>query len=151
MATKTIKIIEGGNLTAHFKLSEFYCNTDNEMYIDAAFIYDFLPTLEKFRVWYNRPITPTSAYRSDRLNKSCGGSVGSCHRKSRAIDFLYPADYYKMDQKRRKQFLENVKKKWADLCHKAGYYAQVNYYDNRFHLGMSTNADSFLDYRGTGK
>lgn len=144
---KTIKIVESGNLTEHFKLSEFYCNTDNEMLISKAFIYDFLPTLEEFRKWYNRPITPTSGYRTARLNKAVGGSSNSSHLKSLAVDFLYPAEYNKWTKERKQQFLNNVKAKWTDLAHAKGYKSQVNFYNNRFHLGFGSGRDSFLDYR----
>ena len=142
-----INVIEGGQLTEHFKLSEFYCNDSAQMYVDEFFFYTFLPTLEQFRVWYNRPININSGYRSAACNKRAGGSSNSAHLKARAVDFNYPAEYFTFSAERKEQFLQNVKKKWTILCHKQGVYAQVNFYNNRFHLGMSEKADSFLDYR----
>lgn len=147
MARKTITITDE-KLTEHFMLSEFYCNTDKAMLINGAFIYDFVPNLERFRVWYNRPINITSAFRTVSVNAAAGGSSNSSHLKALAIDFPYPAAYNTWTAARRAEFLNNVKTKWTDLAHAAGYGAQVNYYDNRFHIGFSLNGkDSYLDYR----
>lgn len=140
---------EDCQLTEHFKLSEF-CHHGNktlEMYIDERFL-DFVHCLEEFRVWYKRPINISSGFRPVKYNKSVGGSSNSSHLVSLAVDFNYPSEYMEMTSTRKKQFLENVRLKWARLCVKYGYSAQTNYYDNRFHLGFSLSGKySFLDYR----
>lgn len=141
--------IVGGELTKHFDIKEFYCNTDAEMYIDFLF-FEFVNLLEEFRVWYNRPINITSGYRSFRLNRACGGTSDSLHRKARAVDFLYPQAYFSWSSGRKEQFLQNVKTKWTAICHKHGYFAQCNFYVNRFHLGMSTYKDNYWDLRKRG-
>lgn len=134
-----------GQLTNHFNISEFCHNC--ELYIDERF-FDFVNCLEDFRVWYNRPVNISSGYRPAAFNKAVGGSSNSSHLFSLAVDFLYPAEYFKFDVKRKEEFLTNVRLKWARLCVKYGYTAQTNFYDNRFHLGFSLNGKySFRDER----
>lgn len=139
--------IHGGQLTEHFNLWEFAHQSGNEIYIDNAFMFAFVPALEDFRRWYNRAINITSCYRPPAYNAIVGGSKNSMHLKSRAVDFPYPREYFSFSDSRKKQFLENVKIKWVEVCHARGYGAQVNFYDNRFHLGMAAS-DNFLDLRG---
>jgi len=134
-------------LTEHFYLCEFAHISGKELYIDYEFIYNFVPALEEFRVWYNRPINITSCYRPPTYNAIVGGSKDSAHLHARAVDFPFPKEYYAMSYDRKQLFLENVKMKWREICHNRGRYAQVNYYDNRFHLGMSLKHDNFLDLR----
>lgn len=147
MAKYKITINEGTRLTEHFWLHEFFCNSCNECYIDSIFLYTFVPLLEDFRSWYNRPINITSAYRPAEFNKKVGGSSNSAHLKAWAVDFPYPADYKRWGKLRQNEFLTNVKSKWTELSHSYGVFAQCNFYDNRFHLGISTKNDNYLDYR----
>ncbi len=135
-------------LTEHFSLWEFAHQSGKEIYIDPEFIYIFVPALEAFRIWYNRPINITSCYRPAAYNAAVGGSKNSAHLRACAVDFPFPAEYFKMKTARKEQFLQNVKKKWVAICHERGRFAQVNFYNNRFHLGISQANDSFLDYRG---
>ena len=135
-------------LTEHFALWEFAHQSGKELYIDHEFLYNFVPALEDFRKWYKRPINITSCYRPPEYNKAVGGSPDSAHLHARAVDFPYPSEYYTMTKKRKEQFLQNVKAKWVELCHQRSRYAQVNFYGNRFHLGMSIKRDNFIDYRG---
>lgn len=134
-------------LTDHFYLWEFAHQSGAEIYIDHEFIFVFVPILEAFRVWYNRPINITSCYRPAAYNAAVGGSKNSAHLRACAVDFPYPAEFSKWSNARKNQFLTNVKNKWVALCHDRGRFAQVNFYDNRFHLGVSLTRDNFLDYR----
>lgn len=142
-----VKIYDN-KLTDHFALWEFAHKSGREIYIDSVFIYKFAPALEAFRVWYKRPINITSAFRPKYYNDTVpGASKNSAHLTCWAVDFPLPADFAKMKSSRKEEFLQNVKKKWVELCHALGMYAQVNFYPDRLHLGMSKKKDSFLDYR----
>lgn len=149
--SQSIKVYDC-KLTEHFKLTEFCCHNslgDLVLAFDERFL-PFVNCLEEFRVWYNRPINITSGFRTASLNSKCGGSSNSSHRYALAVDFLYPKEFFKMPDDRKKLFLENVRLKWARLSVKYGHTAQTNYYDNRFHLGWSLNNKySFLDFRSS--
>ncbi len=139
--------IHGGQLSEHFNLWEFAHQSGGEIEINEDFIYIFAPLCERFRRWYNRPINITSGYRPPAYNAIVGGSSNSSHLHTCAIDFLFPEEYFAFSAARKQQFLQNVKNKWVELCRVAGVYAQCNFYDNRFHLGISRYRDSFLDLR----
>lgn len=140
-----ITVSGSGQLTQHFKLSEF-CHKNSEIYIDYRFVV-FVQLLEQFRVWYNRPININSGYRPAAYNRQVGGSVNSSHLFSGAVDFNLPAEYYGYNRARKEQFLQNIKTKWCALCQTAGVFPQVNFYDTYIHLGISTKNSSFLDKR----
>ena len=148
MAKYTGVILHDNKITPHFYIWEFAHQAGKELYIDNEFIYNFVPALERFRVWYNRPINITSCYRPAAYNAAVGGSPDSAHLRAWAIDTPLPKDYYQMTAARKNEFLQNVKKRWVYEMHNIGRYAQVNFYDNRLHLGMSLKKDNFLDYRG---
>ena len=144
-----VKIYDN-KLTDHFALWEFAHKSGREIYIDSVFIYKFVPALEAFRVWYKRPINIKSGFRPKYYNDTIPGASEDCaHLRSWAVDFPLPADYFKMSKNRKEQFLQNVKTKWVDICHALGMFAQVNFYPDRLHLGMSEKKDNFLDFRGT--
>ena len=142
-------IVMTDRLTEHFKLSEFAHRDGNDLYvwIDEAFL-PFVNALEDFRVWYNRPININSGYRPEKYNIAVGGSRNSSHLRMCAVDFNLPEEFYTFTDKRKNEFLLNVRRKWSQLCTKYGYHAQCNFYDTYLHLGLSfTGRSSYLDYR----
>lgn len=146
---KTIKF-NSNRLTENFSLDEFcqgHASGCLQISFDERFL-QFVYCLQEFRTWYGRPININSGYRTPWFNKSVGGSSNSSHLYGLAVDFNYPIEYRSMSTSRKKEFLENVRLKWARLSRKYGYAAQTNYYDDRFHLGWSLDDKySFIDYR----
>jgi len=141
-------LIHNGQLTEHFNLWEFAHKSGAEIEINYDFIYIFVPAVETFRVWYNREINPTSGYRPPAYNATIpGASKNSSHLHTWAIDFLLPVEFFTFSKSRQNEFLLNVRRKWTEICHALGVYAQCNFYDNRLHLGISRKNDSFLDLR----
>lgn len=144
-----IDVLGAGYITPHFRLSEFVHHNDDgscEIYFNV-FFFDFVKMLEKFRVWYNRPINITSGYRPPDYNESVGGSPNSSHLESLAIDFPLPFGFDGFSYDRKCKFLENVKEKWIDICRNHGFFCQCNFYDTYLHLGISFTHDSFIDGR----
>lgn len=140
--------IHNGQLTEHFNLWEFAHKSGAEIEINHDFIYIFVPLCEAFRVWYARQVNITSGYRPKAYNDTLpGASKNSSHLHTWAIDFPLPNEFYSFSSARKNEFLQNVKRKWVELCHAAGVFAQCNFYDNRLHLGISRHNDSFLDLR----
>lgn len=75
------------NLTRHFKYTELNkhltpCNNvicHNLMHL-ALF-------LEQVRVFYGKPLQVNSGFRSEEVNKACGGVPNSYHLLGKAVDF----------------------------------------------------------------
>jgi zinc D-Ala-D-Ala carboxypeptidase len=87
-------------LSEHFTLAEFttsttasQCGIDNTPTPEAMLNLEQLAaTMEKVRnVCGSNPITITSGYRCDALNKACGGASNSAHMFGLACDFIVPA------------------------------------------------------------
>lgn len=82
--------IPSGNISSHFKLSEFrcgcggrYCNGYNGKEVSNS----LLNILEKIRSYYGRPIVITSGIRCQRYNDSLRGSIkNSAHIQGKAAD-----------------------------------------------------------------
>lgn len=132
-------------LTDHFKLSEFSCK--GAMIITPEFI-TFSRVLEKFRVWYNRPIVINSGFRTPAHNKEVGGVLTSLHLQALAVDFFYPAEFAGFNLGRRDSFVSNVVSKWFELCRSEGKYGEVCRYNWGLHLGMRSDKARFVDKRG---
>jgi hypothetical protein len=47
-------------------------------------------TLDPFRRWFGRAVSPTSGWRSARVNRKVGGAKGSQHMRGEATDFIVP-------------------------------------------------------------
>ena len=83
-------------ITPHFTLAEVEkSHTAIRMGIDNTLPRYLIPAatalaenvLEKCRLHFGKPISPTSWYRCEDLNKIAGGSPGSQHMKAEAVDF----------------------------------------------------------------
>ena len=138
--------IIGGQLTEHFKITEFACN--GILYIDPDACNFIFNVLEPFRKWYNRPININSGFRTPEKNRQVGGDINSLHLWSRAIDFNLPADWSIFTSSRKSLFLMNIKNKWFQLCKKAGGFGQMTVHDGWIHLAMSLNREYYDDRRG---
>ena len=134
-------------LTAHFRLSEFGCHGD--YYISPDFITFVTQVLEPFRIWYNRPITINSGYRTAAVNAALPGSVkNSLHLQALAVDFNLPPEYKTFTVDRQNRFISNVWTKWRQLCRYAGKYGEMCRYDGYIHLGMRADRHVYRDKRG---
>lgn len=77
-------------LADHFTLEEFQChNGDDTVKYDKQIV----TALEAARLFFNVPITISSAYRPAAYNKKVGGATGSYHVKGRAVDHYCKLSY----------------------------------------------------------
>lgn len=121
-------------ITPHFRLSEFANNADGGAVILNPDVILFIQMLEEFRIWYNRPMTITSGYRTKPFNKEVGGASNSYHLKGLAADVALPSVYYSYSKARKDQFLENVKEKWYEICKAHGKTGSVIWEPTWIHL-----------------
>ena len=121
-------------VTDHFRLREFANSLDGNKLLINPEVISFYQDLEKFRVWYGRPMVITSGYRSPEFNKSVGGVSNSYHLRGLAIDFKLPQEYFEMTVTRRVSFILNIRTKWYGLCRLSGHYGSVVLYDSWLHL-----------------
>ena len=79
-----------GNVSEHFKASEFACKDGtDELLLDK----DIIPILERFREYVEVPVTINSAYRTEKHNKNVGGEKNSYHLKGQALDIPFKTSY----------------------------------------------------------
>ena len=134
-------IAGSGYITQHFRITEFACGS--YIYMDPDFI-TFVQCLERFRVWYNRPININSGYRTYAKNKQVGGDIDSLHLFARAVDFNFPKEWNTYTPARKKQFVTNIKNKWFAICKDAGAFGQITYHKSGWiHLAMSLNREYY--------
>lgn len=74
-----------GNLTEHFKASEFQCKDKTEGLLVAT---ELLETLEKIRNHFNAPVIINSGYRTPSWNAKVNGTPNSYHCKGMAADIV---------------------------------------------------------------
>lgn len=127
--------VYNGQITKNFNINEFKCKANGEIIINADVI-AHIQRLQKFRDWYNRPMTVTSGYRTEAYNKQVGGVSNSQHIYGIATDILLPLEYSGFTSERKKEFQANIQNKWAELCKAALLQGGVGWYDRQgfFHL-----------------
>lgn len=141
------------DVTKHFTLSESVCKGDNNALLITPAVIRFYLMLEEFRVWYNRIMRASNWYRTPWYNSQLpGSSPKSQHMYGVACDFPIPSDDHgkPWTSMRRTQFLNNVKKKWFELCDKYQVKGGVGFYDKHFHIDSGDEHRthrSFWDYR----
>lgn len=74
----------------HFTLGEFQCNNGADT---VKYDKQIVTALEAARLFFNVPITITSAYRPPDYNRKIGGATGSYHTKGRAVDHYCKLSY----------------------------------------------------------
>ena len=121
-------------VTDHFRLREFANTQDGSKLLINPEVMCFYTDLEKFRVWYNRPMNITSGYRTPAYNKEVGGVSNSYHLRGLAADFKLPSEYYGMDRTRQTSFILNIRARWYFICKLSGHYGSVILYDGWIHL-----------------
>lgn len=85
MTIKAYSKAKDGNkkLSANFKVREFACTDGSDpIFIDS----ELVNVLQKIRVYFGKPVTITSAYRTPGKNKAVGGQVYSQHLYGKAAD-----------------------------------------------------------------
>lgn len=130
-----------GQITTNFNIDEFKCRANGEMIINAAVI-AHIQRLQKFRDWYRRTMVVTSGYRTVVYNNEVGGAPNSQHLLGLASDILYPDEYFTFTEKRKKEFLNNIKNKWKALCEADGIQGGCGWYVIFFHLDSRIGAGS---------
>jgi uncharacterized protein YcbK (DUF882 family) len=134
------KIILDGQITPHFNIYEFRCRANDEILINADVI-AHIQRLEKFRPWYNRTMVINSGYRTPEHNKAIGGAPGSQHLLGIASDISLPlGEFAGLSKARKEEFLQNIKKKWTQICNADGLGGGVGFYDTFFHLDSRKTA-----------
>lgn len=107
----------------------------------------FAKMMEEFRIWYAKPMTINSWYRTASFNASVHGDPNSGHKEGICADWGISGH---TEQQR-----ANVKKKWMQLCAAHGVIGAINFYTNGYHFEIYSDllygAKSFQirDYRGT--
>lgn len=74
---------KNGNLSEHFKASEFSCKDGSEGFLIADRLIDIL---EAIRNHFNSPVIINSGYRTPSWNSKVGGASNSYHCKGMAAD-----------------------------------------------------------------
>lgn len=75
----------GKRLSANFRVREFACQDGS----DTVFVSDALvEVLQQIRSHFGRPVTLSSAYRTESHNKRVGGSAYSQHKYGTAADVV---------------------------------------------------------------
>jgi uncharacterized protein YcbK (DUF882 family) len=128
------KILFDGQITPHFNIWEFRCRANNEILINAEVI-AHIQRLEKFRLWYNRSMIINSGYRTPEHNAKIDGAKASYHMQGIASDVSLPlGEFATFSKARQNEFLNNIKKKWLEICNTDGLGGGVGFYDVFFHL-----------------
>lgn len=142
-------MIVTGNLTKNFGLREIACNDKENMLFISPQLVDHAQRLQKLRDWYGRPIKVNSWFRTKEHNAKIGGEPNSQHCLGVATDIALPDEYYTFTRVRKEEFLQNIKKKWAELCAKDGLRGGVGFYQSFIHLDSRTGTGSvsFWDER----
>lgn len=128
-------------LTKNFQLYELANNKGNPkqpQFIFNADVDVWLSILQEYRLWYSKPIDPTSGYRQAAWNKKVGGAKDSLHLKNLAVDY--------MDTQTLAQF-KTCAIKFKNLCEKRGIIGEANYYGNRVHLGAFANKNGYRSFQ----
>lgn len=137
-----------GQITTNFNIDEFKCRANGEMIINADVI-AHIQRLQKFRDWYRRVMIITSGYRTVEYNAQVNGAPDSQHLLGLASDILYPDEYYGFMEKRKNEFLSNIKNKWESLCKIDNIQGGCGWYNTFFHLDSraGTYSMAFWDDR----
>ena len=123
-------------LSPNFRLSEFANSRDrNSVLINQEFL-EFARLLQVFRNWYNRPINITSGFRTPEFNRAIGGASNSAHLRGLAVDFRLPTEWGSFTRERQNEFLNNVRRRWEEICRQNGRFAGVIFYDTFVHIGF---------------
>ena len=77
-------------VTDHFTLGEFQCHNGADT---VKYDKQIVTALEAARLFFNVPITVSSAYRTPDYNGKVGGAPGSYHTKGRAVDHYCKLSY----------------------------------------------------------
>lgn len=134
------KILLDGQITPHFNIYEFRCRAKNEILINADVLAHII-RLEKFREWYKRAMVINSGYRTEEHNRKIGGSPKSQHMLGIASDINLPlGEFASFNKKRKEEFLQNIRKKWTEICYADGLGGGVGFYDTFFHLDSRKKA-----------
>lgn len=120
-------------ITQHFKLREYANHEDGGAIMCNRNNIRFYKNVEAFRLWYNRPMWVTSGTRTKAFNKKCGGVSNSYHLLGLAVDWRHPIEYYSMNPTRKNQYIDNIKKKWFEICKNEGVKGSVIVYDTIIH------------------
>lgn len=135
-----------GQITPNFNIKEFRCKSNGEVLINAAVI-AHIQRLQNFRNWYGRVMIINSGYRTPEYNAVIGGFENSIHLLGIASDIALPMEEFApYTKERQEEYLENVKRKWTELCNADGLGGGVGFYDTFFHLD-SRKSVGFWDER----
>ena len=133
-------LIKDKQLSEHFWLHEMASKgNDGEYVVQDISTELFCIALEKLRVWYNKPISPSSWCRSTLHNNLSGGSVISQHLTGTAIDMLYPSNEDLLQvlfSDRQTEWLTHISDKWKEIVNEVKEeYATVI---KQFNINMNT-------------
>lgn len=101
--------------------------------------------MDEFREWFGRSMQINSGYRCPEYNALVGGEDNSYHMKGIAADWALPRDFYQLNQTRKREYLNNCKKKWYEICGTYGVNGGVGFYNSFVHFDSRTEKRAFWD------
>lgn len=140
-----IKVYDG-KITDNFNIAEFACRANGEILLNRETL-GHIYRLQRFRAWFNRPMSINSGYRTSEYNAKVGGAKNSMHVQGIATDFALPNEFYTFSKERQNEFLDNVKKKWFEICAADGLGGGVGFYKNFCHVDSRPGKSAHWDNR----
>lgn len=132
-----------GNITKNFTLKEMSCQDTEQTLVITPETVVHAQNLQQFRDWYNRLMKVNSWYRTPEHNARVGGVKNSQHVQGIATDIALPQEFIAFTPQRRREFVDNCKSKWHQICSGGGGFG---IYDTFMHLDSRTIKADF-DYR----
>ena len=119
------------NYLKYFKIEDFACPCCGVNKINPVLV----EKLDDLRLFLGEEIIVFSAYRCEKLNERCGGSVDSYHTIGKAIDFRPETE---LTPEKRYYFLREI------ICQ--GFFKGIGIYKNHFHLDSRENNSCWIDF-----
>jgi uncharacterized protein YcbK (DUF882 family) len=133
-----------GRLVDNFSLEEMMCR-DGSLVLTPQAV-EHAQRLQKFRLWYNRHMKVNSWYRSPDYNKHIGGAPKSKHMECIATDIALPYEFSAFSAQRKREFITNLRNKWAELCKEDGLGGGFGYYKESSFFHCDSRIGESLTY-----
>lgn len=130
--------LNGHKLSDHFTDSEYNMDKSTKAWLTKDSIV-FVVCIEEFRKCLGRPMTVTSWFRSEAVNKAVGGISTSNHLRGCAMDWTDGG------KPTATKFIA-WSKRWAAICKKHGVKGESGLYSWGYHFGIQNSAQISANY-----
>lgn len=130
--------LNGHKLSDHFTDSEYNMDKSTKAWLTKDSIV-FVVCIEEFRRWLGRPMTVTSWFRSEAVNKAVGGISTSNHLRGCAMDWTDGG------KPTATKFVA-WSKRWAAICKKHGVKGESGLYSWGYHFGIQNAGQIAANY-----